>query len=563
MLEQLTALYGSAAPSMAEALQRSVEKWRAPIAARGLGAERPFTERDSVLIAYPDHLQEDGAPPLATLSRFCGEHLRGAVSAVHVLPFHPSTSYEGYAITDYRAVDASLGSAADLDALGQNGFELMVDLVLNHCSASHPWFKEFLAGAPERRGWFVTVEDPRAAWLQQIPRARDLPLTHPFPTPRGTAHVWTTYSPDLVDLNLQEPRVALELCDLLLEYAALGARVIRLDAFVYVWKERGTRCLDLPQGHRLVRLFQDVLSAAGAHATRLLPSITNRTPLEAFEYLRGRDGKEADLVYNLPLSSLILHALYTRDPRVLAQWLERLPVAPPGRAWLNLTACHDGVGLSWLEGLIPQDEIDTLVARAKSRGALLSSRRSTAVGPTKPWELNATWFSACAPSVEDGGERHVDRFLATQAVMLAVRGVPALYLGALLAGTNDTERVRRTGDNRAINRGRFRHSDWQAAWARADSPEREVLERLTHLCRVRAQQPAFHPEAEQHVLADLPPGVLGLIRGTGDERVTCLTNFGREPVTLEASRQRKDLITGRSLSTRERLGPLETQWWSA
>jgi hypothetical protein len=563
MREHLHALYGNAASELERALERSIQRWRGPIAARGLGSERPFTEKDCVLIAYPDHLSAPGEAPLSTLATFCAQHLREAVSAVHVLPFHPSTSYEGYAITDYRAVDAALGTPAELDRFGQSGFELMVDLVLNHCSSSHPWFQEFLAGAPERKNWFVTVEDPEAAWLKEIPRARDLPLTHPFPTPRGPAHVWTTYSPDLIDLNFQEPQVVLEFCDLLLEYASLGARIIRLDAFVYVWKERGTRCLDLPQGHRLVRLFQDVLAAAGARATRILPSITNRTPLEAFEYLRGPEGKEADLVYNLPLSSLILHALYTRDPRVLAQWLRDLPVPPPGRAWLNLTACHDGVGLSWLEGLIPREEIDTLVQRAKEHGALLSSRRATAVGPTKPWELNATWFSACAPLPEDGAERHVDRFLATQAVMLAVRGVPALYLGALLASRNDLERVEATGDNRAINRGRF---------TLPGAIDTEVLSRLTELCRVRARHSAFHPEAEQRVLDGLPPGLLGIVRSGPCERVLCLTHFGAAPVTVDAAELARQaglptpwrhLLTERAPAARETLRPHETQWWSA
>jgi glycosidase len=569
----LSSLYGDDARALREGLQRCIERWRGPIAARGLNAARAFDARDAVLIAYPDHLQARGEAPLSTLGKFCAQHLCGALSAVHVLPFHPSTSYEGYAITDYRAVAPELGGAEDLEALQRSGFELMVDLVLNHCSSSHPWFARFKAGDPDRANWFVTVDDPAAAWLQQIPRARDLPLTHRVDTPNGPRHVWTTYSPDLVDLNLREPRVLLELCDLMLEYAALGARVIRLDAFVYVWKQAGTRCLDLPQGHALVRLFQAVLDAAGAKATRLLPSITNRTPAEAFAYLEGAAGREADLVYNLPLSSLILHALYTGDARVLGRWLSQLPSPPAGRAWLNLTACHDGVGLSWLEGLVPPEEIQTLVAKAKARGALLSTRRATASGPVKPWELNATWFSACAPLPEDGDARHVDRFLATQAAMLSVRGVPALYLGALLAGRNDTARVAAQQDNRAINRGRFSRADWEAAFSTPGSVEREVLERLTALCRVRAGCAAFHPEGAQRVLDGLPEGVLGLVRTApdGDTRVLSLTHFGRAPVELDVAALGaraglktsglRELICDQPLGQQQRLAPSSAQWW--
>ena len=148
VLEQtLRELYGD--ERAAEALPRVqalIERWREPIAGvLGKPREDPpagpaFTEREAVLIAYGDHLKNEGEAPLATLGAWCRAHLEGLLSAVHVLPFHPSTSYEGYAISDYTAVDPALGSWADLAEMQQD-FDLMMDLVLNHCSASHPWFQ--------------------------------------------------------------------------------------------------------------------------------------------------------------------------------------------------------------------------------------------------------------------------------------------------------------------------------------------------------------------------------------------------------------------------------------
>lgn len=346
LASDLRLLYGDARlEEIAGRLQHTAEAWR-PRLTRTRRA-RP-DEREVVLIAYPDHVTRPGEVPLQTLSRFCAEHLRDAISTVHVLPFHPSTSYEGYAITDYLAVDPVHGTWDDVHALGEH-FQLMFDWVLNHCSSRHPWFEQFRAGEEPGARYFLAPENPQAPWLTQVLRARNSPLLHPVQTARGERHVWTTYSDDLVDLNWQEPGLFFEMLNVLFDAVAHGARMIRLDAFVYVWKAAGTSCVDQPEGHALLRVFQRALAMAGAEDVLLLPSITNVSQTSNYRYF-GHGERTADLIYHLPLSSLLLHALYANDTRLLQRWLAELPAAPPGRAYLNLTACHDGVGLSWLEG---------------------------------------------------------------------------------------------------------------------------------------------------------------------------------------------------------------------
>jgi glycosidase len=565
---RLRSLYGNerAAETLASLLEL-IERWRTPIAtsfeARGDAAlQAEFSERDAVLIAYGDHLQRAGESPLATLGGWCREHLRGCLNTIHVLPFHPSTSYEGYAITDYVGVDPALGAWSDLERLGED-FGLMMDLVLNHCSASHPWFQQFLGGEEPGNQFFIT-NDPDAPWLKDVKRARNLPLLHPFETARGTQHVWTTYSPDLVDLNWREPTLCLEFLGILLESVARGMRVVRLDAHVYVWKEEGTSCVNRPANHELVRLFQDVLAAAGAGAVTILPSITNVTQGENFEYLDASQGRQADFIYHLPLSALLLQALYSDDATTLSGWIRSLPAAPPGCAYLNLAASHDGVGLSWLEGLIPGEAIDELIAGAVLRGAKLSSRKRTVTDDDRPWELNITYFSACAPPPGEG--LHVERFLATQGIVLALRGVPALYLSILLAGTNDAARVEETGDNRAINRGRFDADAWDTAATTDGSPQRQVLNGMQRLLRARSECPAFHPRAAQEVLELGTPSVFALVRTplTGDGRVLCLTHFGADAVTLALDEEWTgpllDLVSGEPRRAPLTLAPYETLW---
>lgn len=178
-------------------------------------------------------------------------------------------------------------------------------------------------------------------------------------------------------------------------------------------------------------------------------------------------------------------------------------------------------------------ELGVLVDSAVARGALLSSRRTTVGGIERPWELNTTWFSACGD---------VDRFMATQAVLVALRGVPALYLPSFLAAGNDHARVRATGDNRAINRARFDLSHWRPGPA---------MHRLTHLLKVRRASSAFHPEVEQR-LEDLGPSVIAIRR----EGVLCVTNFAQDPVRLPVSGH--DLLSGERFTGT--LAPFATAW---
>ncbi len=550
----LTRLYGERGLEVLPRLRAALARWQRPVRAALGERRRGFTEKDVVLIAYADHLRRAGEAPLATLSRFCREHLTGLVSTVHVLPFHPSTSYDGYAITDYRAVDPALGGWEHLEEMSGE-LDLMMDLVLNHCSASHPWVEQYRADREPGRRYVLTAPDPAAPWLDSVQRARNVPLLHPIHTASGPRHVWTTYSPDLIDLDWKAPGLCVEFLEILLDAIVRGARVIRLDAFAYTWKEPGTRCIGLPGTHHLLRLFQELLDEAGAGSVALLPSITNLTQAENYAYL-----ETADLVYHLPLPGLLLSTLYSADARVLRRWLKALPAAPRARAYLNLSATHDGIGLTWLADVLPEEDRSRLLAEAAARGALLSSRRTTAQGEDVPWEINATWFSACA------GDSHASRLFATQSVVLALRGVPAIYLPVLLAGANDHQRVEETGDHRAINRGRFDVAAWEGAVAEPRSIERAIFSGMTRLLRARRSSPAFHPEGVQRILDTGEASVLAVERTPpGDEpggasSVLCLTSFSARPVRLARAARWHDLVSGESGSDTLELAPFQARW---
>ncbi|HKJ37136.1 MAG TPA: alpha-amylase family glycosyl hydrolase, partial [Anaerolineales bacterium] len=242
-------------PQLIDLVERYRNKIQSPP-----GAE--LSERDSLLITYGDQVQEDGKAHLQTLTEFCKTHLQNVIGGVHILPFYPWSSDDGFSVKDYRAVDPALGDWDNVEQLGEN-FRLMFDGVINHMSAQGEWFQKFLQNEKPYKDYFVTVEGNPD--LSGVVRPRALPLLTEYETPAGKRKVWTTFSADQVDLDFQNPDVLLEIFDIILMYAQRGAQFIRRDAIAYLWKEIGTTCIHLPQTHAVIQLLRVVLDQVAPH----------------------------------------------------------------------------------------------------------------------------------------------------------------------------------------------------------------------------------------------------------------------------------------------------------
>ncbi len=347
-----------------------------------------LNERDAVLITYGNTLSAAGEAPLDTLGRFLAEHVGDAVSIVHLLPIFPYSSDDGFSVVDYRMVNPELGDWSNVRALAEH-YGLALDLVLNHCSRSHHWFHDFLADRSNAKDWFIEA-DPHEPALGLVTRPRSTPLLTPVDVSgRGRRWIWTTFSPDQVDLNFRNPEVLLAFAEILLMYLRQGARMLRLDAVAYVWKTLGSACTSLPEVHAVVRILRALVDTA--EPGTLLLTETNVPSAENLSYLG--EGDEAHLVYQFSLPPLLLHALWRGDTSVLQAWLAELPEPPPGTAYLNFTASHDGVGLRPLEGLVDAAERDAMLADMRTRGGFVSPRRMPD-GRESPYELNISYFSA-------------------------------------------------------------------------------------------------------------------------------------------------------------------------
>lgn len=532
--EHLEFLYGpQEAPRLVESVQALIEAYRSRIPAPFAGPGRSrLTQRDALLITYADQVREPSVSPLRTLAEFLEAHAREIISGVHLLPFYPASSDDGFAVMDYREVDRTFGDWQDVRRLGQS-FDLMFDAVFNHMSAQSGWFRKFLDGEPAFRDFFVTVDG--SPDLSSVVRPRTLPLLTEFQGARGPIRVWTTFSADQVDLNIKNPSVLLALIDVLLFYVTQGARFVRLDAIAFLWKEIGTSCLHLPQTHRIIQLLRLVLDLAAPKT--LLITETNVPHADNVAYF-GNGLDEAQLVYNFALPPLVLHSLATGNASKLTAWAKSLSAPSDQAAFYNFLASHDGIGLNPARGILDSHEIEALVQRTQAHGGFISYK-TLPDGSSAPYEMNINFFDALSdPASSEPLDTQIARAVCAHAVMFALPGVPGIYFHSLFGSRGDRVGAESSGIPRRINREKLTRQELESELADPHSLRAQILDGLRQLLGVRREQAAFAPAGEFHVL-DLDPRVFAVLRkgiptgASGQAPVLCIQNVSDQRVELQ------------------------------
>lgn len=495
-----------------------------------------WSEHDALLITYGNSLLDGKHKPLDLLYDFLRTRLKGVVNGVHILPFFPFTSDDGFAVTDFRSVNPQLGDWADINRIGSE-FHLMSDLVLNHVSSQGPWFNSYRQGiAPYDKFFFeASPEDD----LSDVVRPRTTPLLQEVETVHGTRHVWCTFSHDQIDVDFRNPEVLLEFLRIIRLHLENGVRIIRLDAVAFIWKEVGTPSIHLPQTHAIIRLLRLLCDFTVEPVVLLTETNVPRT--ENLSYFGNRN--EAHAVYNFPLPPLILHAMMSGTARYLHRWATAMPPAQLGCAYLNFTASHDGIGMRPAEGVLPEDEKQRMIDTVVANGGLVSMR-ALPDGGQSPYELNTTFYDALASTFEGADDLHFERFICSQTIVMSMEGIPAFYIHSLLATPNDHEQVERRGMNRAINRHRWDYPSLLGLLNAPNSPQARVLNAMSDRLKLRAKQPGFHPNATQFTLKLDDDRLFGLWRQSldRDQSIFALHNVSGE--TVEISPASINLIDG-------------------
>ena len=446
------------------------------------------------LITYVDRLGGGGLRALHTL--LTGP-LHGVFGGVHLLPFfHPYDGADaGFDPIDHTLVDPRLGVWADLKPLCQD-FDVVADVIVNHVSRHSPQFQDWLTQgtASEFDGLFLSFDAvfPKGAnepELSAIYRPRPgLPFT-PVTLQNGERKMlWTTFTPQQIDINVQHPKGRAYLGSILSTFAANGVNMVRLDAVGYAIKKAGKSCFMMPETFEFIGEFAQQASALGMEVL-----------VEVHAHYRRQIeiAKQVDWVYDFALPPLVLHAFLFGNGKALKHWIS----IRPSNA-LTVLDTHDGIGIvdigsdaadrAAFPGLVSQDELDAVV-ESIHRNSQGSSRLATGASASNLdlYQVNCTFYDALAR--DDGA------YLAARAIQFFLPGVPQIYYVGLLAGHNDMALLASTGVGRDINRQHFSTADLQAALAKP------VVQSLIELIHLRNTHPAFAgvfsaPDCGEHEL---------------------------------------------------------------
>jgi sucrose phosphorylase len=431
------------------------------------------------LIAYADRLP---GGTFGDLQRLLEGPFAGAFGGVHVLPFfHPIDGADaGFDPIDHTQVDSRLGTWADVAALAART-DVMADVIVNHVSRHSPQFLDYEArgGASPYGRLFLTYDrvfpdgarEPELAALQ-TPRPL-LPFTK-HTTARGEqALLWTTFTSDQIDIDVQHPEGRRYLAEVLSRLHAAGIRAIRLDAIGYAIKKAGTNCFMIPETFAFIA---DLTAQAHALGMEVL--------VEVHGHYRDQIdvARQVDWVYDFALPPLVLHTMYTRQMSQLMHWLEIRP-----RNAVTVLDTHDGIGVQDVAeaprrnapGLLDRQQIDSLIEtmheRSRGESRLASGGAASNVDAS---QINCTFYDAL-------GRRDAE-YLAARAIQCFVPGIPQIYYVGLLAGGNDIELLRRTGTGRDINRHCYTEEELRHALTRP------IVQAQLALLRLRNTHPAFH-----------------------------------------------------------------------
>jgi len=553
MKERLNKLYGGRkGKTTYEKLLRIIERYEPELTQQTRG----LSEKDVVIITYGDAFREEGTPHLRTLHGFLKDHLHDMVSIVHILPFFPYSSDDGFSVIDYKKVDPKLGSWDDIGSM-EKDFKLMFDAVINHISVKSEPFMGFLAGDPRYQGFFI---EPGPEYdISSVFRPRALPLITRYNTDEGEVGLWTTFSVDQADLNYENPEVLLYIIDVLLFYASKGASIIRLDAIAFLWKTSGTSCLHLPQTHEVIKLFRNVMNAAAPQLKIITETnVPHRDNVAYFG--SGRD--EAHMVYNFALPPLAAHALITGNGSYLTSWAAKLETPGENTAFYNFTASHDGIGLMPVKNILPPEEISVLENAAVRHGGL-TGLKNNPDGTKSVYELNISYFDLLS---DPGGNEDIplqaSRFIASQGIALTLRGVPALYYHSFIGSRNDLDGVERTGTNRSINREKLDVHEVEEGLRDPGSLRSLVYDGLKKLTRARSSRDAFSPYGGQEVL-NISNEIFAVLRTSPDglNKILSYINVSNSEVFVKPpAAGMRDIITGRRFGEEIGVKPYEVLW---
>ncbi|EAF2287955.1 alpha-amylase [Listeria monocytogenes] len=513
------------------------------------GSIDTISEKNVYLIAYGDSIFEKNKHPLQTLNEFLQEYAQDVITDVHLLPIFPSTSDDGFSVTDYKQIDEQLGDWDDVQKMSEN-FRVMLDFVANHMSKSSDWFKRFSDNEAPYNQFFI--EKDSQFDYKNVTRPRTSPLFHKY---ENGKELWTTFSEDQLDLNVRNIDCLVALTDVLLFYASKQATSIRLDAIGFLWKTSGTTCMHLPETHEIISLWRLLID-------ELYPNLqiiteTNVPHEENISYF-GDGENEANMVYQFPLPPLVLHTFTCHDTTKLSKWAKSISQVSSTATYFNFLASHDGIGMRPATGILSDEEINSLVQKAVQNGGQVSYK-DNADGTQSVYELNINYGEALQNPGEDTTEELVTKkIIAAHSILLTLQGVPAIYYHSLLGSKNDLVGYEESGINRRINREKLEKNQLVHE-LETNTYRQTIFTSLKKLVQIRRNHTAFSPFATQEIL-DLGPDVFAIKRESEEECIYGIINVTSHNISKTLAFSGTNLLTNQPVASELDLTAYEVVW---
>ena len=523
--------------------------------------KKTISEKTSLIISYGDSVYSDKKGSIKVFQKFFQKKLNKYFDTIHFLPFYPSSSDSGFAVKDHYKIESKLGSWSDIKNISKSN-NIMADMVINHSSARGLWFKNFLKKKKPGKNYFLTVNSKFNT--SKVVRPRDHKLLKKIKIFNKSDFLWRTFSPDQVDLNFKNPSVLLRFIKIMIHLINNGVTIFRLDAIAYLWKENGSKCINLKQTHEIIKLLRIVTSHLNIQT--IIITETNLPEKENLSYFGKND--EANWIYNFSLPPLLIHGFLFENSSYLNKWSKSLPNTKYGNSYLNFIASHDGIGMRPTEGILNKEILNNLLKRLKKNGSKFSYRKISNKGK-KVYEANITIFDALKKSDYDPkGKYFLERYVSAHAVMISFEGIPAIYFNSLFGTSNDEAKFIITGNNRDVNRYKWNFKNISKKLNDKRSKQSIFYQNICNLLNIRRTQKAFHPNASR-LNINLGSNIFCFKRTSIDKKQTilCITNLTSKTQTLKLKKMYnkwKNLI--KPLIKNEKnlfmLKPFETIWLS-
>jgi maltose alpha-D-glucosyltransferase/alpha-amylase len=339
------------------------------------------------------------------------------ITAIWLMPFQPSPGKDdGYDISDYYGVDPRYGTLGDFveftHGCHQRGIRVIIDLVVNHTSDQHAWFKDARSARDSRyRDWYVWSDKkpPNANKGMVFPGVQKSTWTHDTTSKSWFFHRFYDFQPDL---NTSNPYVQAEILKIMGFWLQLGVSGFRMDAVPFVIATKGPKVNKPTEQYDMLRAFREFLQWRKGDAIILAEA--NVLPETDMEYF-GSDGDRMQMMFNFHVNQNLFYALASGDVRPLAAAMKVTKPRPATAQWGLFLRNHDELDL----GRLTEEQRQTVFAK---------------FGPDKDMQLYDRGIRRrLAPML--GGDRR--RLELAYSLMYTLPGTPVLRYGDEIAMGDD------------------------------------------------------------------------------------------------------------------------------